>query len=146
MTGGSDVELSQDECWDLLEAEEFGRLAFRVLDEQHITPINYAVDRGPGGGRSLLFRTAGGTKLLGVLLGAEVAFEIDRIGEDDATSVVVRGRARHLEEDEAHRADVLPLRPWVDDAKYDVVEILPSVVTGRHFALHRPWRHLRPED
>jgi uncharacterized protein len=143
MSGDNEVELTEDQCWELLAGEEFGRLAFRVVDEQHITPINYCVDGNPGGRRSLLFRTASGTKLLGVLLGAEVAFEIDDIGEDDATSVVVRGHARRLEEDEAHRVDVLPLRPWVDTAKYDVVEILPSAVTGRRFSLHRPWRHLR---
>ena len=139
-------ELTEDDCWALLEAQEFGRLAFRIVDEQHITPINYTVDRNPDGRHSLLFRTASGGKLLAVLLGAEVAFEIDDIGEDEATSVVVRGQARRLEEDEAHRADVLPLRPWVDTLKFDVVEILPTAVTGRRFPLHRPWLRMLPDD
>ena len=134
-------ELSQGQCWDMLREEEFGRLAFRLVDEVHITPINYAVD-----GRTLLFRTAEGEKLLGVVMGADVAFEIDRYGEESARSVVVRGTARLLEEDEAHRAENVPLRTWVGEVKHNVVEILPDVVTGREFELHRPWTHLRPPE
>jgi nitroimidazol reductase NimA-like FMN-containing flavoprotein (pyridoxamine 5'-phosphate oxidase superfamily) len=138
MADDVDVELSQDECWDLLREHEFGRLAFTIVDEQHLTPINYAVD-----GETLLFRTAPGSKLLAVALGAEVAFEIDDFAGETAVSVVVRGRARHLPEDEAHRAENVPLRPWVGPEKYDVVEIAPEVVTGRRFELSRPWLHLR---
>jgi nitroimidazol reductase NimA-like FMN-containing flavoprotein (pyridoxamine 5'-phosphate oxidase superfamily) len=139
MADDVDVALTQDECWELLREHEFGRLAFTIMDEQHLTPINYAVD-----GETLLFRTAPGSKLLAVALGAEVAFEIDDFAGETAVSVVVRGRARHLPEDEAHRAENVPLRPWVGPEKYDVVEIVPGVVTGRRFELSRPWLHLRP--
>jgi len=134
------TELSEDECWQMLREEEFGRLAFRLVDEVHITPINYAVD-----GETLLFRTAEGSKLLGVVMGSDVAFEIDRYGEDTARSVVIRGVARLLPEDEAHRAENTKLRSWVPTSKYNVVEIAPSVVTGREFSLSRPWLHLRLE-
>mgnify|MGYP001578213793 CR=1 FL=1 len=116
------------------------RLAFRLVDEVHITPINYAVDEG-----TLLVRTAEGNKLLSVALGSGVAFEIDEHDEETARSVVVRGTPRLLGEDEAHRAENVPLRPWVGTHKYNVVEILPEVVTGRVFTLSRPWTHLRPE-
>lgn len=131
------TELTTEDCWDMLREEEFGRLAFRIVDEVHITPLNYAV-----AGDSLLFRTAEGTKLLAVVMGTKVAFEVDRYGETSARSVVVRGTARLLPEDEAHRADNIRLRPWVPTLKYDVVEILPEVVTGREFELARPWMHL----
>ena len=135
------TDMSTAQCWAMLREEEFGRLAFRLVDEVHITPINYAAD-----GETLLFRTAEGEKLLGVVMGSVVAFEIDRYGEETARSVVVRGAARLLGEDEAHRAENVPLRPWVGTTKYNVVEILPVVVTGREFELHRPWTHLRPHD
>ena len=135
------TELTWEECWEMLRDEEFGRLAYRMVDEVHITPINYAVEGG-----SLLFRTAEGNKLLAVVMGSEVAFEIDRYGEDSARSVVVRGTARLLPEDEAHRAENVPLRPWVPTLKYNVVEIEPKVVSGRAFELSRPWLHLRPHD
>ena len=131
------TEMTPEECWQLLRTEEFGRLAFRLVDEVHITPLNYAVD-----GDVLLFRTAEGDKLLGVVMGSEVAFEIDRFDGESARSVVVRGSARLLGEDEAHRAENVPLRSWVGTHKYNVVEIAPKVVTGRAFELTRPWRHI----
>lgn len=131
------TELSQDECWQMLREEEFGRLAFRLVDEVYITPINYAVDHD-----TLLFRSAEGNKLLSVAMGSQVAFEIDRYDEDHARSVVVRGSARILPEDEEHRAENVPLRPWVGTLKYNVVEITPRAITGRAFALSRPWLHL----
>lgn len=134
-------ELTLEQCWELLRAEEFGRLAFRLVDEVHITPINYVVD-----GETLLFWTAEGSKLLGVVMGSPVAFEIDRYGEDCARSVVLRGTARLLPEDEAHRADNLPLRPWVPTLKYNVVEISPTEVSGREFELSRPSSHLRVDE
>ena len=123
-------ELSPQECWELLGEEELGRLAYTLVDEISIVPVNYGVDRS-----TLLFRTAEGTKLLAVVLGAEIAFEVDRIVGEEARSVVVRGRARRLEEDEAHRADRVGLRPWIGTPKYDVVEISPVAVTGRAFRL-----------
>lgn len=133
--------LDDDECWAFLKTQELGRLGFRLDDEVHIVPINYAVD-----GRTLLFRTAPGEKLLAVVLGSPVAFEVDEFSDDEARSVIVRGRARLLEEDEAHRAELVPLRPWVGNEKYDVVELQPTVLTGRAFSLERPWlRMSRPE-
>ena len=141
MTDEVVTELTSDECWELLREEEFGRLAYRLVDEVHITPINYSFEGG-----SLLFRTAEGNKLLAVVMGSDVAFEIDRYGEDWARSVVVRGPARLLPEDEARRAENVPLRPWVPTLKYNVVEIEPKVVSGRAFELSRPWLHLRPHD
>ena len=131
------TQLSPEECWQMLREEEFGRLAFRLVDEVHITPVNYAVDHD-----TLLFRTAGGNKLLSAAMGAEVAFEVDRYDDDHARSVVLRGTSRILDEDEEHRADNVPLRPWVGTPKYNVVEVSPRVVTGRAFLLTRPWLHL----
>lgn len=134
------THLTEERCWELLRGDEFGRLAFRLTDEMHIVPINYAVD-----GKTILFRTSGGEKLLSVLMHGEVAFEIDRYGEKEATSVVIRGRARRLEEDEEHRAENVPLRPWIGTHKYNVVEITPTTISGRAFQLDRPWLHLRPD-
>jgi nitroimidazol reductase NimA-like FMN-containing flavoprotein (pyridoxamine 5'-phosphate oxidase superfamily) len=134
--------MSHEECWEALAAEELGRLAYLLGDEVGIAPVNYAVDHSTGT-PSVLFRTAEGSKLLAVLLHPQVVLEIDRHDEHHATSVLVRGRARRLEEDEAHRAEQLPLHPWVPTLRYDVVEIVPEEVTGRVFALDRPWLHER---
>jgi hypothetical protein len=126
------VELSLDECWDLLEGEEFGRLAYRLVDEVHIVPINYIVDA-----RSLLFRTSSGNKLLAAALHSDVALEVDWHDDLTAWSVVARGHLRQLEEDEEHRVDGLPRHPWVPTLTYDVIELAPEVVTGRYFRLQR---------
>ena len=133
------TELPELECWELLREQEFGRLAFHLLDEVHIVPVNYAVH-----GHRLVFRTAEGSKLLGVTMNQDVAFEIDAYTEDAATSVVVRGLAHHLRGSDADFAEALPLRPWVPGAKFNVVVIEPTQVTGRAFRLDRPWLHMVP--
>ena len=136
------TSLTDSECWEMLHAQEFGRLAFHLLDEVHIVPLNYAVDQD----RRIIFRTAEGSKLLGLTINDDVAFEIDEFSEDLATSVVLRGRARHLEGHEADATDQLPLRPWVNTAKYSVVAIEVDEINGRRFELTRPWLHMRPHD
>jgi nitroimidazol reductase NimA-like FMN-containing flavoprotein (pyridoxamine 5'-phosphate oxidase superfamily) len=133
--------MTTEQCWEMLRANEFGRLAFHLAGEVHLTPINYAVDHD-----TLLFRTAEGSKLLAVEMNSDVAFEIDEFDEHRARSVVVRGVARHLGEDEEHRAENVPLRPWVPSLKYDVVEIRPTEISGRDFELSRPWLHMVPES
>lgn len=124
------TSLKDDECWELLEAEQFGRLAYHLVDEIHVVPINYVTDA-----RALLFRTASGNKLLAAALHAEVALEIDWHDEQTAWSVLARGHLRQLDEDEEHRVDSLPLHPWTPTLKYDVVELVPETVTGRFFRL-----------
>jgi uncharacterized protein len=105
------TEMGTEECWEFLRRHEFGRLAHHLADEVHIAPVNYAVDHDPASDRrSLLFRTAEGSKLLGVVMNPDVAFEVDEVVGEQATSVIVRGRARRLEEDEEHRAENVPLR------------------------------------
>ncbi len=131
------AELPLEECWELLRGQALGRLAFHLLDEVHITPINYVVDKS-----TLLFRTAEGSKLLGVVMNQDVAFEIDGENGHVAWSVVARGAARLLDEASAHRADDLPLRPWVGRYKYNVVELTPTEITGRRFTIDQHARHL----
>ena len=134
--------LDEDTCWAMLRDQEFGRLAFHLADEVHLVPINYAVDQF----RRIVFRTDEGSKLLGLTMNADVAFEIDDFGEEEATSVVLRGRARQLEGSEEDALEQLPLRPWVDTAKFNTVAIEVDEISGRHFELTRPWLHMRPHE
>ena len=133
--------LTEQECWELIGTHELGRLGFHLLEQVHVVPVNYAVDED-----TLLFRTAEGSKLLAVVMHGDVVFEIDEYDDHSAWSVIVRGRAQLLDEHEEHRADNLPLRTWVDNPKYNVVEITPTEITGRHFRLHRPWLQMVPDD
>ncbi len=126
------VELTDVECWDLLDGCELGRLAFRLVDEVHLVPLNYVVE-----GRTLLFRTAPGSKLFAAALESDAAFEIDHHERDSAWSVVVRGALRRLTDLEAHRIDGATSVPWVPTQKAEVVELAPVAVTGRRFFLDR---------
>lgn len=135
--------LSTDDCWERLRGQEFGRLAYHLTDEVHIVPINYAVDEG-----RILFRTAEGSKLLGVVMDTDVAFEIDLVDEEAevAWSVVARGRASVLEGDPARQADNLRLRPWIDTEKFNIVAVEVDELSGRQFRMSRPWRQMIPHD
>lgn len=136
------TELSPEECWQLLHDQELGRLAFHLVDEVHLVPVNHAVDHD----RRLVIRTAEGSKLLGLTMDADVAFEVDEVTEDEARSVVVRGRAHQLLGSQADAVDQLPLRPWVHTPKHVVVAIEVDEISGRRFTLHRPWRHLKTHE
>lgn len=126
------TELTEDESFALLEAQNFGRLALAVAGSPEIVPINYVV-----ADRKIYFRTAEGGKLVGLVINAEVAFETDRVEGRVAESVIVRGDARELTtHDEIEFADSLALRTWTDTPKRHVIEIRPEQITGRRFDLN----------
>lgn len=134
--------LSDDDCWELLHRQEFGRLAYHLVGEVHIAPVNYAIDSD----RRIVFMTSEGSKLLGIKMNQDVAFEVDQILPDEhATSVIVRGSARELEGKEKYVVEQLPLRPWVSTPKFSVVAITVDEISGRRFDLSRPWTHMRPD-
>ncbi len=126
--------LGELECWERLKAGRFGRLAYHLIDQVHIVPINYAVDSG----HRLIFRTSEGSKLLGVVMNDDVALEVDDLAGETAWSVVARGRARWVEGQEVRDAEALLGRPWVDAPKHNVVAIDVTEITGRAFDLDRP--------
>jgi nitroimidazol reductase NimA-like FMN-containing flavoprotein (pyridoxamine 5'-phosphate oxidase superfamily) len=127
--------LGEDECWRMLARADVGRLAVSVSGEPLIFPVNFVIDN-----RSVLFRTAEGTKLASLAVSARVAFEVD--GFDAATgeawSVVVRGTAKVLEKlNDVYAAQELPLFPWEATPKPVFVRITPRAVTGRRFIAAR---------
>lgn len=121
--------LSEDESWERLAGHELGRLVTRVGDVVDIFPVNYVVDD-----RTILFRTAEGSKLLELTVNDEVLFEVDDHTDTDAWSVIVRGSAHRLQTlAEVEAADALPLRPWIPTLKYNFVRIDPVTMSGRAF-------------
>jgi nitroimidazol reductase NimA-like FMN-containing flavoprotein (pyridoxamine 5'-phosphate oxidase superfamily) len=123
------ARLNEEECWDRLAQQELGRLVTRVGDVIDIFPINYAVDD-----RTIVFRTAEGSKLVELTVNDEVLFEVDDHTDADAWSVIVRGSARRIDTlAEREAADGLGLNPWVPTLKYNYVRITPTALTGRAF-------------
>lgn len=131
--------LSEEDCWELLRNHEFGRLAYVTDGLPVIVPINYVVD-----GDQLVFRTANGAKLQSILANSHVAFEVDKVDDTTETgcSVVVRGEAVRLPADEEIRLEQVGLRAWLGSEKPILVAVRPTLITGRHYHLRRPWRHM----
>jgi nitroimidazol reductase NimA-like FMN-containing flavoprotein (pyridoxamine 5'-phosphate oxidase superfamily) len=121
--------LTEDESWDRLAGVSLGRLITSFAGEPEVFPVNFAVQ-----GRTVLFRTAEGTKLFSAVSHHTVVFEADDHNVAGGWSVIVRGRARLLKTDEeirkAERAQVLP---WTATPKPHFVRVIPSEITGRHF-------------
>lgn len=124
------TELSEQECWELLRRARFGRLGYLLAGAVNIVPINAVVD-----GDRLVFRTAEGSKLLGIHMSDDVVFEVDETDAGEATSVIARGRAQVLSGAEEEQAEALPLRPMAPSWKGTFVQIQVSEVTGRRFQL-----------
>lgn len=136
-TSTDQTVLSVEECWELLRAQEFGRLAYVAEGDLAIVPLNYAVD-----GDQLVFRTADGSKLQGLLTEPKVAFEIDQIAEEEGTSVVVRGRIRMLSDTDEARLEQAGLRPWLGEDRPHLIALQPTRITGRRYSLRRPWKRM----
>lgn len=123
-------DLSEQECWEILAREGFGRLAVAPLGEPDIFPVNFLVDEG-----KLLMRTAAGTKLAELTLNSSVAVETDGGRDGDAAwSVVLKGQARMVEGfSRTYEHDAKQLQTWLPTDKPIYVEITASEVTGRRF-------------
>lgn len=123
------VILPESECWDLLGTVSLGRLVTNADGIPEIFPVNFAVQR-----RTLLFRTAEGTKLVSAAINRDVLFEADDYTTAEGWSVIVRGVARTVRDDddveEAERAELLS---WPATVKQHYVRVLPRRVTGRRF-------------
>jgi nitroimidazol reductase NimA-like FMN-containing flavoprotein (pyridoxamine 5'-phosphate oxidase superfamily) len=122
--------LPESECWNLVSSRALGRLVTSVDGEPEIFPVNFVVQH-----RTVLFRTAEGTKLVSAAINNSVLFEVDDHDVAEGWSVIVKGTARLLrtdeEIDEAERGQLLP---WTATVKQHFVRIRPLSVTGRRFS------------
>jgi len=123
--------LSEDECWSFLSSVSLGRLVTILGGKPEIFPVNFATQR-----RTVLFRTAQGTKLSSAVMADWVAFEADY--HDPALtwgwSVIIKGRAHLLSAtEEILDAEEAPLRPWTATPKPLYVRVIAMEITGRRF-------------
>lgn len=129
-------ELTESECLGLLRGVDVGRLAVRLADGGvDVFPVNFIVDHG-----TVVLCTAAGTKLDSIAAEPIVAFEADHFDwyEHTAWSVVVKGKAaRVTDRDEVIGLLEGDLDSWQHDRKPFFVRIVPSMTTGRRFAVRR---------
>jgi uncharacterized protein len=132
--GGGVSILPEHECWDLLKSVSLGRLVTALGGQPQIFPVNFAVQR-----RTLLFRTAEGTKLISVAMNNHVVFEVDDHNVAEGWSVIVEGATRSLRTDEEiEEAERAQLLPWTTSVKTHYVRIHPERLTGRRFRFDAP--------
>lgn len=129
-TSISAAKLRTAECWTLLQIPQLGRLALVGSDGiPEIYPVNFVTHEG-----AIYVRTARDSKLRHLSARPVAALEID--GEDDSTrwSVVVRGDAAQVrDEDEIRESRVLHIVSLTPTHKPYVIKITPHSVTGRRF-------------
>jgi nitroimidazol reductase NimA-like FMN-containing flavoprotein (pyridoxamine 5'-phosphate oxidase superfamily) len=118
------VELTNNECWDLLRSRPFGRMAWTGDQGVSVIPVNFAVAQG-----HILLRTAAYTALARECRDRDVAFQVDDVDVTSQTgwSVLVRGHCRAMEpmtDDPDHEV-------WVRDTRRARFVIEPREVTGR---------------
>lgn len=121
--------LTEDQSWDLLSGAALGRLVTTLEGEAEIFPVNFVVQN-----RTILLRTAEGTKLFSAVMNDRVVFEADDHNVAEGWSVIVRGRAAVLYgTDEIAEADRAGLYPWVATVKLRYIRITPTEISGRRF-------------
>lgn len=134
---GAVVELSDSASWNLLKGRNFGHLGLSHNDMPEIYPVNYICDD-----RTILFRTAEGSKLRELTHNRHVVFEVDAETEEGIWSVVVKGQALHLETDPMLTEQMLAgLPPWVPTIPFVYVRIVPETLRGRLFEKRLPIGH-----
>lgn len=121
--------LSENESWDLLAGVVLGRLVTSVEDQPEIFPVNFVVQK-----RTVLFRTAVGTKLVSSVINKRVLLEADDHNVAEGWSVIVKGVARTLwSDDDIAEAERAQLLPWTATLKTHYVRVIPSSISGRRF-------------
>jgi uncharacterized protein len=123
-------EIDEQECFELLERQDLGRLAIVRDGRPEIFPVNYAISD-----RIIAIRTQPGVKLTYASL-AYVAFEVEEIDPDtrEGWVVEVRGYAEDITDAAntwAEKARNSVGRPWVMGPHEHYISITHAQVSGR---------------
>jgi nitroimidazol reductase NimA-like FMN-containing flavoprotein (pyridoxamine 5'-phosphate oxidase superfamily) len=119
--------LADEECWMYLASVAVGRIAIATDDGIDIFPVNFTTHD-----RAIYFRSAPGSKLMKLTEQPEVSFEADGTGRTRRWSVVIKGTAERLnDDDEIVRSGVAALETVSPSVKNNFVRITPRAVSGR---------------
>jgi uncharacterized protein len=124
------VELSYDECRDLLVGGVVGRVAMCTPTGPIIVPVNYSVV-----GKSIVFRTTSYGVLGRHSCNTALAFEVDHLDYENQRgwSVVAAGRGRMVEDSDelAEIKAAWDPRPWAGGNRPFYVSLDWQELTGR---------------
>lgn len=123
--------MRREECTELIDAGDVGRIAYNRADELVVIPVNYCHLNG-----LIIFRTAADSAVAQYDL-APVAFELDDLDEGmrEGWSVLVNGMVRPAttEETQVARGRV---EPWAGGTRETYMVVEPHRITGRRI---RSW-------
>lgn len=124
------MELSAEECLELLGSVAVGRVVFTQRALPAIRPVNHLLDQG-----DIVIRThlgGGLSSAVGATRGLVVAYEADEIDPERRRgwSVVVTGTARMVTDSRQRARYEELLHPWVPMAMECVIRIEPQLVNG----------------
>lgn len=124
------VELTFEECAELLCTQVVGRVAFPSRAGIDVVPVNYALARD-----EIVWRTAPWTELASRGPGADAAFEIDELDYDSqqAWSVVAHGVIEVID-DPAEVAEVQRVEdpaPWAQGLRHLYMRMRYRDLSGR---------------
>lgn len=126
-------EIPGDECVALLARARLGRVAFVRSTGPVVIPVNYVWSEG-----RVIFRTSPNNSWVWVLRHGRAAFEVEDIDEvtHSGWTVLVQGRAAHLDTKDLTDPALQNLRPWAAGERPLHIAITPTSVTGRRLRPH----------
>lgn len=129
---GSIRTLTEEECWELVDAASVGRVGFVADGDVKIIPVNYMVDV------DLIIRTLP-DGILSKLAGQRVTFEVDYHGHHGAGwSVLMHGPLQPLPADEAELVKRWNrVLPWAGGDRSLFLSFTADTVEGRRVSRHR---------
>lgn len=151
---GGTLELSAEECWDLLTASTVGRVGFTEADSVKIIPVNYVLD-----GRTLIIRTNPASSVAAIAESAiDIAFQVDYHDAISGSgwSVLLNGTAVALTAEEAESLNLPARVPWAGGDRSLHLRFSPRTIQGRRVRRRRQaagagvgrqdFRHLRARN
>ena len=130
------IELTTDQCFELLNTGLIGRVVFRAPMGLRVVPVNYAMY-----GASIVWRTAPYSELGSYGDGREAVFEVDHIDYEQhrAWSVLATGKMQLVDDPD----DVTDIRliedpvPWADGSRHLYMRLDWYELSGRRIGENR---------
>lgn len=124
------LDLTEGECWELLESVSVGRVVFTHRAMPAIRPVNHLVDH-----RTIVIRSHMGAAIASRASagnGSVVCYEADELDPVRHTgwSVIVTGMARLVQDPDAIARYEKSLEPWIAGQMDHVIAIEPRFVSG----------------
>ncbi|MBO0812130.1 MAG: pyridoxamine 5'-phosphate oxidase family protein [Microlunatus sp.] len=129
---GSIRTLTEEECWELVDAASVGRLGFVADGDVKIIPVNYLVDV------DVIIRTLP-EGIVARLSGTRVTFEVDyHSPEGVGWSVLMHGPLQPLPADEADLVNRWNrVLPWAGGDRSLFLSFIADTIDGRRVSRHR---------